>query len=127
MIRKESQRQSKPKVAAKANPKQRRSKEKGSSVKKPVVIEVEDDSPSGEILSSQDSLEESSASSQDSLQSIRCAYFRLFCYITLILNFGGGEAPTCCFYSSVFSFIISKGWFLELLIACENNQVIMIM
>ena len=66
VIRKESQRQRKPKVAAKANPKQRRSKKKESSVKKPVVIEVEDDSPSGEILGSQDSLEESSASFQDS-------------------------------------------------------------
>lgn len=69
VTRKESQRQSKAKVAATAKPRQRRSKEKESSVKKPTTIEVEDNSPSGEILSSQDSLEESSASSQDSLQS----------------------------------------------------------
>ena len=77
MVRKESQRQSKAKVAAKENTKQRRSKGKESSVKKPVVIEVEDDSPSGEILCSQDSLEESSASSQDSLESTRFVHFTL--------------------------------------------------
>lgn len=71
MTRKESQRQSKAKVAATAKPRQRRSKEKESPAKKPTTIEVEDNSPSGEILSSQDSLEEFSASSQDSLQSTR--------------------------------------------------------
>lgn len=67
VVRKESQQQSKVKVAAKVNPKKRRSKEKKEgSAEKPVVVE---DSPSGEILSSQDSIEESSASSQDSLES----------------------------------------------------------
>ena len=64
------ERQSKAKVEKKANTKQRRSKElKESSVKQPVIIT--EDSPSGENLSSQDSIEESASSSQDSLQSTR--------------------------------------------------------
>lgn len=70
VVRKESQRQSKAKVEKKANTKQRRNKGlKESSVKQPVI--VIEDSPSGEILSSQDSIEESASSSQDSLQSTR--------------------------------------------------------
>ena len=70
VVRKESQRQGKAKVEKKANTKQRRSKElKESSVKQPVIIT--EDSPSGEILSSQDYIEESASSSQDSLQSTR--------------------------------------------------------
>ena len=70
VVRKESQRQSKAKVEKKANTKQRRNKElKESSVKQPVI--VIENSPSGEILSSQDSIEESASSSQDSLQSTR--------------------------------------------------------
>lgn len=70
VVRKESQRQSKAKVEKKANTKQRRSKElKESSVKQPVIIT--EDSPSGEMLSLQDSIEESASSSQRSLQSTR--------------------------------------------------------
>lgn len=93
MTRKESQRQSKAKVAATAKPRQRRSKEKESSAKKPTTIEVEDNSPSGEILSSQDSLEESSASSQDSLQSTRFVYFTVATfYEVLWLNSTGKVA-----------------------------------
>lgn len=69
VTRKESLRQSKPKVVSKkANSKQARSKEKETSVSESVVIEEEDNSPSGEILSSQDSLE-LSASSQNSAKS----------------------------------------------------------
>lgn len=75
VTRKESLRQSKPKVVSKkANSKQARSKEKETSVSESVVIEEEDNSPSGEILSSQDSLE-LSASSQDSAKSTRFVYF----------------------------------------------------
>lgn len=70
VVRKESQRQSKAKVEKKANTKQRRSKElKESSVKQLVIIT--EDSPSGEMLSLQDSIEESASSSQRSLQSTR--------------------------------------------------------
>ena len=70
VVRKESQRQSKAKVEKKANTKQRRSNElKESSVKQLVIIT--EDSPSGEMLSLQDSIEESASSSQRSLQSTR--------------------------------------------------------
>lgn len=81
VIRNESQRQSKAKVAAKSNSKQRRSKEN-----KKAVVKVEDSSPSDEILSSQDSIEESSASSQDSVQSTRFVYFMLLLRILEILE-----------------------------------------
>lgn len=81
VIRNESQRQSKAKVAAKSNSKQRRSKEN-----KKAVVKVEDSSPSDEILSSQDSIEESSASSQDSVQSTRFVNFMLLLRILEILE-----------------------------------------
>ena len=47
---------------------------------------MEDSSPSDEILSSQDSIEESSASSQDSVQSTRFVYFMLLLRILEILE-----------------------------------------
>lgn len=81
VIRNESQRQSKAKAAAKSNSKQRRSKEN-----KKAVVKVEDSSPSDEILSSQDSIEESSASSQDSVQSTRFVNFMLLLRILEILE-----------------------------------------
>lgn len=70
VVRKQSQQQSKAKAAVKAKPKQRKSKE----IQQPSVCGDEEEtkavSPSGAILSSQDSMEEST-SSQDSLQISR--------------------------------------------------------
>ena len=70
VVRKQTQQQSKAKTAAKAKSKPRKSKE---TVKPPVCDHEEQTkaaSPSGAILSSQDSMEEST-SSQDSLQISR--------------------------------------------------------
>ena len=70
VVRKQTQQQSKAKAAVKAKPKQRKSKE----ITQPSVCGHEEQtkavSPSGAILSSQDSMEEST-SSQDSLQISR--------------------------------------------------------
>lgn len=67
VVRKQTQQQSKAKTAVKAKPKQRKSKD----TTQPSVCDHEEQtkavSPSGAILSSQDSMEEST-SSQDSLQ-----------------------------------------------------------